>query len=119
MRLSKRARNEQPEPAILVADAQIRLVDISRSGCLIESRRHVAPGTTGELRVDVGGQTLSEQVRITRCVRVEGSGSLYRVGVEFLRTRQFDQSSLRRAVYGIRERAGGAFVNGTRLVPVD
>lgn len=119
MRLSKRDKPDQSEPGILVADAPIRLVDISRSGCLIESRRHVAPGTTGELRVDLGGQMLSEQVRITRCVRVEGSGSLYRVGAEFLRTRQFDQSSLRRAVYGIRDRAGATFVNGTRLMPMD
>src|SRR5262245_45820287 len=63
-----------------------RLIEISRSGCLLESGHRVEEGTVGALRLEVRGQIYAEDVRATRCVAVAGSGSSYLIGVEFLQT---------------------------------
>jgi pilus assembly protein Flp/PilA len=39
-----------------------------------------------------------DDVRVTRCVSVEGSGSSYLVGAEFVQTRSAGEGSIRRAV---------------------
>ncbi len=82
-----------------------RLVEISRSGCLLESRHPVDVGVVGELRLESGGDRIADDVRVTRCVRVEGSGSSYLVGAEFVQTRRAGEGSIRRAVSGILRRA--------------
>jgi hypothetical protein len=52
----------------------------------------------GELRLHVDRQVFVDDVRVTRCVLVKGSGSVYRVGVEFLQTRRPGDRSIRLAV---------------------
>ena len=84
---------------VAVDSVEIRLIEVSRSGCLLESTRHVAPGVSGEIRIAFEGRVLVEALRVTRCQRIEGAGPLYRLGAEFLRTRQLDDWSLRRALY--------------------
>lgn len=83
---------------VLTREIPTRLVEISRSGCLLESRRHVEEGTVGTLRLEVLGQTYREDVRATRCVALAGSGSSYLVGIEFLQTGRPDGLSIRRAI---------------------
>jgi len=61
----------------------------------------VEEGTVGELRLEVEGELLVDDVHVTRCVRIEGAGSSYLVGAEFVRTRSPSQRSIRRAVAGI------------------
>jgi pilus assembly protein Flp/PilA len=86
---------------VLARSIPARLVEISRSGCLLESRHRVDDGTVGELRLIVGGELLRDDVRVTRCVLVEGSGSSYLVGAEFVQTRRPGESSIRRAVSAV------------------
>jgi len=86
---------------VLARSVPARLVEISRSGCLLESRHRVDDGTVGELRLMVGGELLRDDVRVTRCVLVEGSGSSYLVGAEFVQTRRPGESSIRRAVSAV------------------
>jgi Flp pilus assembly pilin Flp len=86
---------------VLARGIPARLVEISRSGCLLESSHRVGDGIVGELRLEVGGELLVDDVRITRCVLVEGSGSSYLVGAEFVQTRRPGERSIRRAVTGI------------------
>jgi pilus assembly protein Flp/PilA len=86
---------------VLARNVRSRLLEVSRSGCLLESGHRVETGTIGELRLHVGNELLTDDVRVTRCVRVEGSGSSYLVGAEFLQTRQPTEHSIRRAVTGI------------------
>jgi Flp pilus assembly pilin Flp len=86
---------------VLARSVATRLVDMSRSGCLLESDYRVDEGTVVELRLRLGGEELRDDVRVTRCVRVEGSGSSYLVGAEFVQTRRADERSVRRAVTGI------------------
>jgi len=84
---------------VLVAKMPVRLVEISRNGCLLETSWRVDQGTIAEFRLEIEGRTYAEELRITRCNRVEGAGATYRVGAEFVPTRRLGESSLRRAIY--------------------
>jgi PilZ domain len=86
------------EFGVLVRSIPSRLIEISRSGCLLESPHRIEDGTVGELRLEVGGESLVDDVRVTRCVRVEGAGSSYLVGAEFVPTRRPADRSIRRAI---------------------
>ena len=98
---------------MLARDVPTRLLDISRTGCLLESRMRVEEGTVGELQLQVQLETFVDDVRITRCVLVEGSGSIYRVGAEFVQTRRPGEHSIRRAITAILRglATGGSVVN--------
>jgi hypothetical protein len=85
---------------VLTREIPTRLVEISRSGCLLESGHRIEEGTVGALRLEVEGQTYLEDVRATRCVAIAGSGASYLVGVEFLQTGNANGSSIRRALSG-------------------
>lgn len=90
-----------PAPEVsgmLARNVPTRLLDISRTGCLLESRQRVEDGTVGELQLRVERRTFVDDVRVTRCVLVEGSGSVYRLGAEFVQTRRAGEHSIRRAV---------------------
>ena len=84
--------------ATLVAQAPLLVVDVSQSGCLLETQQPLEAGRVGTLRLALNGGWYIEDVRITRCSAVSGRGSTYHVGVEFLRTRRLPDQSLRRAV---------------------
>jgi hypothetical protein len=83
---------------VLARHIPTRLVEISQSGCLLESGHRIEEGTVGALKFEVGGQVYSEDVRATRCVAIAGLGSSYLVGVEFLGTARTDGVSIRRAM---------------------
>ncbi len=103
---------------VAVISLPVRLIDVSRSGCLLESGRRLAPGTTGEIRLEFAGRVLIEMLRVTRCHRIEGAGALHRVGAEFVRTRPLDDWSLRRALYAtIEANVGVGYLSETQLMP--
>ena len=83
---------------VLARSIPTRLVEISRSGCLLESAYRVEDGTVSELRLESEGELLIDDVRVTRCVRVEGARAGYLVGAEFVQTRHPGEGSIRRAV---------------------
>jgi PilZ domain-containing protein len=85
---------------VLTREVSTRLVEISRGGCLLESSKRIEEGTVATLRLDVRGQTYTEEVRATRCVAVAGSGSSYLIGIEFLKTGAAHEMSIRRALAG-------------------
>jgi len=106
--------SEAPDvTGMLARNVPTRLLEISRTGCLLESRQRDEDGTVGELQLQVALETYVDDVRVTRCVLVEGSGSIYRVGAEFVQTRRPGEYSIRRAVAAIlRELAThGSIVN--------
>lgn len=83
--------------AVLGRDVSVRLVDISASGCLLESASRLVVGTTGSLVVTFEGHEFTDDVRVMRC-QGEGSGGGYHVGAEFLWTNAPHERSLRRMV---------------------
>lgn len=108
---------EPPElTGMLGRNVPTRLIDISRTGCLLESRHRVEDGTVGELQLQVERETFVDDVRVTRCVLVEGSGSVYLVGAEFVQTRRPGEHSIRRAITAILRGLSikGSIVNSVR-----
>ena len=95
---------------VLTRELRVRLVDISASGCLLESSHRIDLGTCGVLRLIADGTSFADDVRVVRVQQVHGSGSGWNIGVEFLWTSQPGERSLRRAA---------ATVSRERSVPVD
>jgi hypothetical protein len=84
--------------AVLGRDVPVRVVDISVSGCRLESPRRFDTGTTGALSVTVDDLKYSDDIRVMRCHSLDGASGLYDVGVEFLWTTAPREQSLRRVL---------------------
>jgi PilZ domain len=84
--------------AVLMRDLAGRILDISASGCLLESRRRLELGTIGRLRLKFGCEECADDVEVVRCEAVEGRRSVYHVGVRFLWTTPRDVGTIRHAV---------------------
>jgi hypothetical protein len=67
-------------------DIEIWLLNVSASGCLLESRHALPSGTAATLRLRVGGAEYVDELRVTRCCAVQGGGATFRIGAEFLAT---------------------------------
>jgi hypothetical protein len=74
----------------------VTLVEISRSGCLLETRHQIDVGTLGMLHVEVDGREYGDAVRIARCLAVPGAGHRFHVGAEFVWLDTPGDRSLRR-----------------------
>jgi hypothetical protein len=61
---------------------RVRLVNVSRSGCLLQAPRSVRVGTVGRLRVTLDDTEYEDDVRIARCA--SGQGSNCDLGLELL-----------------------------------
>jgi hypothetical protein len=81
---------------VLGRDITVTLVEMSRSGCLLESACALDAGTLGMLRLVNDGVEYRDAVRITRCTEMPGTGGRFRLGAEFVWLDAPEQSSLRR-----------------------
>ena len=90
---------------VLSRDVTVRMLNVSGSGCLVESGSPIEAGTTGVLRLRFDGQEFSDPVRITRCQQIEGAGATYRMGAEFLWTAAPGERSLRRVASRLQQLA--------------
>jgi hypothetical protein len=81
--------------ASLGRDVVVELVDVSRSGCLLNSPVLIPAGTLGILNLEIDGELYSDDVRVARCLKVPGTGERHHIGVEFLALRQPTRESLR------------------------
>jgi hypothetical protein len=83
---------------MLVWTLPVRLLDVSRSGCLVEVARHLEVGTSGQLQLEMDGVLHLDDVRVCRCQMREGASRVHHAGVELLRTRRLSRRSLRLAM---------------------
>lgn len=94
--------------ATLVRNVPVRVLDVSRCGCRLESSERLHPGTAGSLRLQLGGQNHEDDVRVARCQVREGAGSNCFLGVELLPTRRIHGQSIRLAIGNlVGDREGG------------
>jgi PilZ domain len=84
--------------AVLMRDVVGRILDISASGCLIESRRRLEVGTVGRLQLRFGTEECTDDIEVVRCNAIEGAPFGYHVAVRFLWTTPRDVGSIRHAV---------------------
>ena len=82
----------------LTRELRVRVLDISGSGCLIESQRRLEVGAVATLRVHFGGEEYDDDIQVVRCQAIRGAGSLYHVAVRFLQTTPGHAGSVRHAV---------------------
>ncbi len=73
---------EQPMVIVLQQEIPVRLVNISRSGCLLHVSRSVHVGTVGRLRVALDDAEYADDVRVARCTSLTGAAC--ELGVELL-----------------------------------
>jgi len=103
--------------AVLGREVSVRLLDISASGCLLESASRLVLGSTGSLLVNFEGKEYVDDVRIMRCRQFEGSSGAYQIGAEFLWTNTPHDRSLRRVVTHLQSSAikTGSFGQSIRM----
>jgi hypothetical protein len=89
---STRSRNAL---AVLGKEASVRVLNCSPSGCLIETHVRLEVGTVGTLRMRLQGDEFVDDVQVVRCQPIEGAGSLFHVGAQFLWTGTPNPKSLR------------------------
>lgn len=87
---------------LLRRQIRTRVLNVSLSGCLLETAAPMEVGSACELRVELNNELLVDDIRVTRCVAVQGAGSTYRVGAQFLWTSNPRPHSLRRLAAGLR-----------------
>ena len=85
------------DSGVLSRELRARVINVSGSGCLIESPRRLAVGTIGTLRLQIGNQEYLDDVEVVRCQPIQGS-SVCHVGVRFLWTTARHARSIRHAV---------------------
>jgi hypothetical protein len=83
--------------AVLAREIPVRLVNLSGSGCLVATTSLLHEGATASVRLNFGGVEYTDDVRVVRCSRIEGS-SEYRLGLEFLWTTAPGERSMRRVI---------------------
>ena len=67
---------------VLQHELPVRLVNISRSGCLLQVSRAIPVGTVGRLRIALDGTEYADDVRVARSV--SAPGATCELGVELL-----------------------------------
>ena len=82
-------------PAALTRNVPVRVLAVDAGGALLESRTPLSPGTTGRVHVRIDGQGYGESARVTRCVLLQGAGTVYHAGVEFIGDEPAGPQSLR------------------------
>jgi len=85
---------------VLTRERQVRLLNCSVSGCLLETGCRLPVGAIASIRVSIEGRELSDDVQIVRCQPIAGAGETYHVGAQFLWTQPLDNQSLRSALRG-------------------
>jgi hypothetical protein len=91
---------------VLTRERQVRLLNCSISGCLLETSCRLPVGATASIRVIIEGRELTDEVQIVRCQPIAGAGDTYHVGAQFLWTQPLSRQSLRSALRA----SGGGFV---------
>jgi hypothetical protein len=81
--------------AVLGREIPVRLLNVSGSGLLVATTSTLHEGTTASVRLEFEGVEYTDDVRVVRCTRIEGS-SEYHLGMEFLWTSAPGERSMRR-----------------------
>ncbi len=73
----------KPIPARLRVATEAFIRNLSVAGALIESSRALAPGSSCEVHLELGGLSATAPAKVVRCHIVAGNASRYEAGLEF------------------------------------
>src|SRR5438477_7965283 len=80
---------------VLGKELRVRVLNCSPSGCLVETSSRLEVGTIASLRLSLQGDEFADDVQVVRCQQIEGAGSVFHVGAQFLWTGMPHEQSLR------------------------
>jgi PilZ domain-containing protein len=83
---------------VLTREQRVRLVNISESGCLLETDRPLDVGTVGKLHVRFGTKEYNDVIEVVRCLAIRGAGPTYHVAMRFLWTTPRCDGTIRQAI---------------------
>ena len=83
---------------VLARDFEVRVLNCSPSGCLLETNAPIEVGTVGSLTLTVDGHDLLDHLVVVRCQPKQGAGSVYHVGAQCLWLGSLTRHTLRRAL---------------------
>jgi hypothetical protein len=69
---------------VVVRRVAVRVVDLSATGCLLESSVRLNEGAVGTLHLTVEGRRYRETLRISRLASTAGRSGAHRAGAQFL-----------------------------------
>ena len=72
--------------AVLTRELDVRVINVSVGGCLVESASRLDVGLIGTLWLQFGHEKYRDDVEVVRCQRIKGAGAAYRIGMRFLWT---------------------------------
>lgn len=72
------------EFAKLPASMNVRVLDISTSGVLLQCPRMLSPGARGSLRFTLAGAPFAADIQVRRVTSSADAGSWYRIGATFV-----------------------------------
>jgi PilZ domain len=84
--------------AVLTREVSVRVVDVSASGCLLETSQRLRVGTVGRLKTTFGRAEYAEDFEVVRCESIDRATSIFHIGVRFLWTSPRGPGSIRYAV---------------------
>jgi hypothetical protein len=85
-------------PGTLTRELSVRLVNVSASGCLFETRRRIEVGTIATLQLRLGGAECSDEVEVVRCEAVKDAPGRYHIGARLRWTTRWGAGSIRHVV---------------------
>jgi hypothetical protein len=85
--------------AVLTRVCQMRVLNCSVTGCLLETNSRIEVGAIASIRVVIEGRELVDDVQIVRCQPIAGAGSVYHIGAQFLWTSPPGARSIRAALW--------------------
>lgn len=88
-------RVDASELASLATDIQVRVLNISGAGCLVETRRPLEIGSVATLQIRFAGGDFEDTVQVVRCQQINGAGGVFHLGANFLTTTPPSIESLR------------------------
>ena len=72
--------------ASLARHVQVRVLNCSAHGCLLETTAAISVGAFGNLRVSLGDRDFDDTIQVVRCEHLKGTGSIHHVAVKFIST---------------------------------
>ena len=61
--------------AVLTRELHVHVINVSVSGCLVESHQSLDVGAVATLRVVLGGEEYTDDVQILRCLAIRGGSA--------------------------------------------
>ncbi len=81
----------------------VKALELSPGGCLLEVHSPIQVPVVGALTVTNEHGTHSDDVRLSRCVPIEGTRPIFRAAAEFLWIRRPGRQSIRRMVQQLQD----------------